>query len=78
MGTPNIFINIKGLSKIFYKDIFSNHPDVKFAIDVKEYIEIIKNWSPPEKTEIKLNSKRLFSDNNHDRIKQFLNEISEF
>ena len=78
MGTPNIFINIKGLSKIFYKDIFSNHTDVKFADDVKEYIEIIKNWSPPEKTEIKLNSKRLFSDNNHDRIKQFLNEISEF
>jgi len=77
MGIPNVFINIKGLSTIFYIDIFSNHKGVQFSDNINEYVEIINNWKPPDKSDIQLQSKRLFTSNNKNNIKQFLDEINE-
>ena len=74
MGTPNIFININKISELFYSEIFSHHLGVKYADNEESYEKIITNWIPPNQSEIKKMSKNLFANNNHDRVKRFLNE----
>ena len=71
-GTPNIFININGLSKAYYSELLNDHLGVKWTNNVEQYIQLIENWNPPNN--IKEISSKFFSNNNQTRIKSFLKD----
>ena len=72
MGIPNILININGLSKSYYSEIFSDISVVKFADDVKSYVKIISEWHPPKTEEVKTMVKQLFTSNHQRHLADFI------
>jgi len=76
LGTPNILIDIEGLAKSYFSDIFAENLSVKFVQTPEEFASEIRNWQPPPKSKTEKSSEYLFAKNNEKSILRFLEEIT--
>ncbi|MBT3299593.1 MAG: hypothetical protein HN913_03345 [Candidatus Marinimicrobia bacterium] len=75
LETPNIMINIQGLSRAYFSDVFKNNALVKFVETPEEYANLIQNWMPNQ-SEFKERNDQLFEQNNFEAVQKFMKILS--
>jgi hypothetical protein len=68
-------INIQGLSRAYFSDVFKNNALVKFVETPEEYANLIQNWMPNQ-SEFKERNDQLFEQNNFEAVQKFMKILS--
>lgn len=75
LGAPNILINIKNESKRYYSKILTNPEVTKFVDTPEEFVNLIQNWVPKSKEEIKQLHEGFYAENHKESLKKALDII---
>jgi len=75
LGVPNILINIKNESKRYYSKILTNPEVTRFVDTPEEFVNLIQNWAPKSKEEIKQLHEGFYTKNHKESLKKALDKI---
>jgi len=75
LGVPNILINIKNESKKYYSEILTNPEVTRFVDTPEEFVNLIQNWAPKSKEEIKQLHEGFYTKNHKESLKKALDKI---